>query len=160
MHNPIPIKNTTHTDHTPPNTTHSDSSAVLYVFDNEAVIKMIIKSEVHNEACSRTHRAALDWLFDKIHFGPQIQIRFDTKHQLADMLTEGNVKRDEWNQSSSFVQYQPFQLHLLHHEFQLEKLLLNGEEDSRSKRRKSCVQVATSNDEYVFFYCDKFFFRI
>ena len=48
MHNPIPIKHTTviptTIDRIPPNTTHSDSSAVLYVFeDNEAVIKMIIK---------------------------------------------------------------------------------------------------------------------
>ena len=56
-------------------------------------------------------------------------------------------------QSSSFVQHQPFQLHLLHQEFQLDKLLYNGEEHSKSKgRRKSCVQVATSSDEYVFFY--------
>ena len=61
-------------------------------------------------------------------------------------------------QSSSFVQYQPFQLHLLHQEFQLDKLLHNGEEDTRSKRRrKGCVQVATSSDESIFFYCDKFF---
>ena len=48
MHNPIPIKHTnvipTNIDHIPSNTTHSGSSAMLYVFeDNEAVIKMIIK---------------------------------------------------------------------------------------------------------------------
>ena len=56
---------------------------------------------------------------------------------------------------------QPFQLHLLHQEFQLDKLLHNGEEDTRSKRRrKSCVQVATSSDVYIFFYCDKFLLRI
>ena len=28
------------------------------------------------------------------------------------------------------------------------------------KKRKSCVQVATSSDEHVFFYCDKFLHRI
>ena len=122
MHNPIPIKNTdvipTNIDHIPPNTTHSDPSVMLYVFDNEAVIKMIIKSRsLKMRHVSRTHSAALDWLFDRIHLDPKIQIRFDTKHQLADMLTKGNFKRDEWNQSSSFVQYQPFQLHLLHQEF-------------------------------------------
>ena len=65
-------------------------------------------------------------------------------------------------QSSSFVQYQPFQLHLLYQEFQLDKLLHNGEEDAKSKRRRmSGVQVASSSDDYVFLsYCDKFLRRI
>ena len=39
---------------------------------------------------SRTHRVALDWLFDRINLDPKIQIRYkDTKHQLADILTKG-----------------------------------------------------------------------
>ena len=64
-------------------------------------------------------------------------------------------------QSSSFVKYQPFQLHFLYQEFQLDKLLHNGEEDAKSKRRRtSCVQVATSSDESIFFYCEKFLRRI
>ena len=47
---------------------------------------------------SRTHRVALDWLFDGIHLDPKIQVRYiDTKHQLADILTKGNFTRDEWN---------------------------------------------------------------
>ena len=47
---------------------------------------------------SRTHRVALDWLFDRINLDSEIQIRYiDTKHQLADILTKGNVTRDEWN---------------------------------------------------------------
>ena len=47
---------------------------------------------------SRTHRVAHDWLFDRINLDPQIQIKYiDTKNQLADILTEGNFKRDEWN---------------------------------------------------------------
>ena len=47
---------------------------------------------------SRTHRVALDWLFDRIDLDPKIQIKYvDTKHQLADMLTKGNFTRDEWN---------------------------------------------------------------
>ena len=47
---------------------------------------------------SRTHRVALDWLFDRINVDPKIQIRYiDTKHQLADMLTKRNFTRDEWN---------------------------------------------------------------
>ena len=47
---------------------------------------------------SRTHSVALDWLFDRIYLDSKIQIKYiDTKNQLADMLTEGNFTRDEWN---------------------------------------------------------------
>ena len=46
---------------------------------------------------SRTHRVALDWLFDRINLDPKIQINIDTKNQLADILTKGNFTRDEWN---------------------------------------------------------------
>ena len=47
---------------------------------------------------SRTHRVALDWLFDKINLDSKIHIRYiDTKHQIADILTNGNFTRDEWN---------------------------------------------------------------
>ena len=47
---------------------------------------------------SRTHRVALDWLFDRINLDPKIQIKYiDTKNQLADMLTKGHFTRDEWN---------------------------------------------------------------
>ena len=47
---------------------------------------------------SRTHRVALDWLFDRIYLDPKIQIKYiDTKNELADILTKGNFTRDEWN---------------------------------------------------------------
>ena len=47
---------------------------------------------------SRTHRVALDWLFDRVKLDPKIHIRYiDTKHQVEDILAEGNVTRDEWN---------------------------------------------------------------
>ena len=71
------------------NVKSSHQEALLYVFeDNEAVIKMI----------SRNHRVALDWLFDRINLGTEIQIKYiDTKNQLADILTKGNSTRDEWN---------------------------------------------------------------
>ena len=47
---------------------------------------------------SRTHRVSLDWLFDRINLDRNIQIRYiDTKHHIADMLTEGHPTRDEWN---------------------------------------------------------------
>ena len=90
----------TNIDHCPPNSENSDSSAMLYVFeDNEAVTKMIIKCRSYTmRHVSRTHRVVLDWLFDRINLDPKIQIRcIETKHQLADMLTKGNFKRDEWN---------------------------------------------------------------
>ena len=38
---------------------------------------------------SRTHRVALDWLFDRINLDPKIQIKYiDTKNLLADILTK------------------------------------------------------------------------
>ena len=54
---------------------------------NEAVIKMIIKGRSPTmRHVSRTHRVALDWLFDSI----MIQIKYvDTKKQLTDILTKG-----------------------------------------------------------------------
>ena len=47
---------------------------------------------------SRTHRVALDWLFNRINLDTKIQIKYiDTKNRLADSLTNGNFTRDEWN---------------------------------------------------------------
>ena len=77
----------------------SRQEALLYVFeDNETVIKMIIKGRSPTmRHVSRTHRVALDWLFDGINLDPKIQIKdIDTKNQLADILTKGNFTRDEW----------------------------------------------------------------
>ena len=82
------------------NVNSSRQEALLYVFeDNEAVIKMIIKGRSPTmRHVSRTHRVALDLLFDRINLDPKIQIKYiDTKNQLADILTKGNFTRDEWN---------------------------------------------------------------
>ena len=87
-------------DRVPSNVKFSDQEAWLYVFeDNEAVIKMIIKGRSPAmRHISRTHRVALDGLFDRINLDPKIQIKYiDTKSQLADILTKGNFTRDEWN---------------------------------------------------------------
>ena len=47
---------------------------------------------------SRTHRVALEWMFDRNKLDPKIQIKYiDSKNQLADILTKGNFTRDEWN---------------------------------------------------------------
>ena len=78
----------------------SQGKSQLYIFeDNEAVIKMIIKGRSPTmRHVSRTHRVALDWLFDRINLDSKIQIKYiDTKNQLADILTKGNFTRDEWN---------------------------------------------------------------
>ena len=71
MRKQIPTTNTnpdlTNIDHVPSSGTHSGSNAMLYVFeDDEAVIKMIIKGRSPTmRHVSRTHRVALDRLFDK-----------------------------------------------------------------------------------------------
>ena len=74
--------------------------ALSYVFEeNEAVIKMIIKGRsLTMRHVPRTHKVALDWLFDQINLDPKIEIKYiDTKNQLADILTKGHFTRDEWN---------------------------------------------------------------
>ena len=87
-------------DFIPSNVKSSHQEALLYVFEyNEAVIKMIIKGRSPTmRDVSRTHRVALDWLFDRINLDPKIQVKYiDTKNQLADILTKGNFRRDERN---------------------------------------------------------------
>ena len=87
-------------DFIPSNVNSSHQEALLYVFeDHEAVIKIVIKGRSPTmRHVSRTHRVALDWLFDRINLDPKIQIKYvDTKNQLADILTMGNFTRHEWN---------------------------------------------------------------
>ena len=97
MHDNLELSNV---DYVSSNAKSSLFGGMLYVFEgNEAVIKMIIKGRSPTmRHVSRTHRVALDWLLYKINLDPKIQIRYiDTKHQLADILTEGNFTRFEWN---------------------------------------------------------------
>ena len=87
-------------DSVPSNVQSSHQEALLYVFeDNEAVIKMIIKGRSPTmRHVSRTHRVALDWLFDRINLDTKFQIKhIDTKNQLADMMTKSNFTFDEWS---------------------------------------------------------------
>ena len=60
-------------DFIPSNVQSARQEASLYVFeDNEAVIKMIIKGRSPAmRHVSRTHRVALDWLFDRIIWTPK-----------------------------------------------------------------------------------------
>ena len=48
---------------------------------------------------SRTHRVALDWIFDRINLDPNVQIKYveSKKTQLADILTKRSFTRDEWH---------------------------------------------------------------
>ena len=87
-------------DSFPSNVQSSRQEALLYVLeDNEAVIKMIIEGRSPAmRHVSRTHRVALDWLFDRINLYSKIQIKYIlTKNQRADILTKGNFTRDQWN---------------------------------------------------------------
>ena len=60
-------------DCVPSNVQSSRQEGLLYVFeDNEAVIKMIIEGRSPTmRHVSRTHRVALDWLFDRINLDPK-----------------------------------------------------------------------------------------
>ena len=78
-------------DFIPSNVQFSHQEALFCVFeDKEAVIKMIIKGRSPTmRHVSRTHRVALDRLFNRINLDPKIQIKYiDTKTQLADILTK------------------------------------------------------------------------
>ena len=65
-------------DSVPLNVQSASREALLYVFeDNEAVIKMIMKGRSPTmRHVSRTHRVALDWLFDRINLDTKIQIKY------------------------------------------------------------------------------------
>ena len=60
-------------DFLPSHVQSSYQEALLYVFeDNEAVIKMIVKGRSPTmRHVSRSHRAAPDWLFDRINLDPK-----------------------------------------------------------------------------------------
>ena len=87
-------------DAVPSNVQSARQEALLYVFeDNEAVIKMIIKRQKsYNETRFQNPQSCFDWLFDRINLDSKIQRAYiDTKNQLADIFTKGNITRDEWN---------------------------------------------------------------
>ena len=66
------IEDLDNVDRVPSNVQSSHQETLLYVFeDNEAVIKMIIKGRSPTmRHVPRTHRVALDWLFDRINLDP------------------------------------------------------------------------------------------
>ena len=72
--------------------TSSQGESQLYFFEeNEAVIKIVKGRSPTMRHVSRTHRVALDWLFDRINLEPKIPIKYvDTRNQLTDMLSKGS----------------------------------------------------------------------
>ena len=101
MKNPNPTKHVNldlnNVDHVSSNVRSSRFGAVLCVLeDNEAVIKMIVKGRSPTmRHVSRTHRVALDRLFERIILDPKIQIRYiDTRHfdqRAIPYVTNGKV---------------------------------------------------------------------
>ena len=162
MHNPIPIKHTTSFQQTL--FTFHPTQRILIL----ALCCMSLRTMFTMRHVSWTHRVALDWLFDRIDLNPKIQIRHvDTKHQLADKMTKGNFTGDEWNNLFHLLNIS----HLcsacrtkncsLISCYTMVRRIQNQKRRRRRRRRKSCVQVATSSNEYVFLlYCDKFLRRI
>ena len=83
-------------DAVPSNVHSARQEALLYVFeDNEAVIKAIIKGRSPTmRHVSRTHRVALDWLFDRIDLDPKIQIKYiDTKSPTRRHLNQREFRK-------------------------------------------------------------------
>ena len=124
----------------PQTSNSSRQEALLYVFeDNEAVIKMIIKGRSPTmRHVSRTHRVALDWLFDRINLDPKVQIKYiDTKNQLADILTKGNFTRDEWNHLLCLFNISHFS-----------STVCSEAMAKRFRRRTSHSEIATNDEPY------------
>ena len=137
-------------DLVPSNVQSSHQEALLYVFeDNEAVIKMIIKGRSPTmRHVSRTHRDALDWLFDRINLDPKIQIKYiDTKNQLADMLTKGNFTRDEWSHLLCLFNISHFSSAECSEVMSKSRQKESGEERVTAKSRPMMNLIARSNEK-------------
>ena len=120
-------------DYVPTNTHSSQGESQLYILeDNEAAINVIFKGRSPTmRHVSRTHKVALDWLFDRIKFNKhKIQIKYvDTKNQLADIPTKGSFTRDEWNHLLRLLNIMNFSMFSCSHFF-----LSNRKQSAMSKR--------------------------
>ena len=93
---------------------------------------------------------------------PKIQIRyFGSKHQIADILTKGNFTRDEWNNLLHLFNISYFSSLRCTKNFNLISCTTMAKRiQEQKRRRKGCIQVATSSDECVFLsHVVKFFCR-
>ena len=128
----------------PSNVQFSHQEALLYVFeDNEAVFKMIIKgrSPVIRHV-SRTHRVALDWLFDRINLDPKSST--PTPKTNLPILTKGNFTRDEWNHMLSFFNISHFSFTVCSETVAKRSQHDSGEERVTAKSRQMMNLVATT----------------
>ena len=75
-------------DSVPSNVQSASREALLYVFeDNEAVIKMIMKGRSPTmRHVSRTHRVALDWLFDRITSTPRTNLQTSGQRGISHVM--------------------------------------------------------------------------
>ena len=82
-------------DNVPTNTHSSQGENQMYIFeDNEAVIKKIIKGRSPTmRHVSRTHRVALDWLFDRINL--------ERLRSKSNMFTPTTNSRTYWQREVS-----------------------------------------------------------
>ena len=104
----------------------------------------------------------LDCFFDRINLDPNIQIRhIDTEHQLADILTKGNITRDEWNSLLHLFNIGRFSSLCCAQNFSLIGCPKNdGEKDARTQRRRQyCGEIKAHSDEPDFNCLDKFLIR-
>ena len=148
-------------DHVSTKVRPSQFGAMLYVFEDiEAVIKMIIKGRTPTmRHVSRTQRVALDWLVDRINIDCKIQIRyFDTKHQLADILTKGNFTRDEWTNFLHLFNISHFSSLCCAQNFSLTSCPKTTAKrmQEQKRRRQKCGKIEIYSDEPVFTCSDKF----
>ena len=140
----------------PSNFQSARQEGLLFVFDdNEAVIKMIIKGRCPTMGhVSRTHRAALDWLFDRINLDPKIQIKYiDSQNQLADILTKGKFTRHEWNHLLCLFSNSQFSSTVCSETVAKRSQQDSGEEPSHRKVAtydESCFQDAISRTVFNF----------
>ena len=115
-------------------------SAMLYIFwrQRSSDLNDHQRQKSDNETRIQNHRVAQDWLFDRINLDPKIQIKYvDTKKQLADMLTEGNFTRDEWNHLLRLLNISHFSLIYCSQNFSLTSWHgSDGEKDARTERRR------------------------
>ena len=95
-------------DYVPSNVQSSNQEALLYVFeDNEAVIKMIMKGRSPTmRHVSRTHRVALDWLFDRVNLDPKIQIKYIECLSWL-MIEQGNLRKSKPTKSQNQIKRKP-----------------------------------------------------
>ena len=142
-------------DAVPSNVQSARQEALLYVFeDNEAVIKMIIEGRSPTmRHVTRTHRVALDWLFDRTNLDPKIQIKYvDTKNQFTDILTKGSFTGDEWHNL----------LHLFNKSLSSSASCpeaMSKKNEKRNRRRGNCGKVE-ADVELGSAFCGKLFYSV